>query len=237
MYVQASYDSMPKMDLAAVGLSHDLGYRKMNNSAPMGTLQTKAAGETLFSEGDEADAVYEVVRGTLRLYKMLPDGRRQIIGFVSAANMFGLSPEGVRAYTAEAVSDTALRRFPHAAFDRLIDEQPGFARRLLNVASDELGAAQEQMLLLGRMTAMEKVASFLLVLAKRQGRDNARSVDVPMGRNDIADYLGLTIETVSRTLSRLKRARLIGLPAPTRVEIRDRHRLEMLAVNGAAGVA
>jgi CRP/FNR family transcriptional regulator, anaerobic regulatory protein len=193
------------------------------------SLQKKGPGETVFAEGDDADSVYEVVRGMLRLYKLLPDGRRQITGFLSAGHLLGLAPEGVCVYTAEAVTEVTLCRYKRAAFERLIDEVPGFARRLLTVASQELCAAQNQMLLLGRKAATEKVASFLLLMADQQGADRAETVSVPMTRSDIADYLGLTIETVSRTLTKLKRDGLIAIPSSAHIEICDRDQLEELA--------
>ena len=146
------------------------------------SLQCKAPGETLFSEGDEADSVYEVVHGMLRLYKLLPDGRRQITGFLSAGHFLGLAPEGVCVYTAEAITEVTLCRYKRKAFDRLIDEVPGFAKRLLTVASHELSAAQNQMLLLGRKAATEKVASFLLMMADQQGNDDGEAVGIPMTR-------------------------------------------------------
>jgi CRP/FNR family transcriptional regulator len=183
-------------------------------------------------EGDAADSIYEVVQGTLRLYKLLPDGRRQITGFLSRGHLLGLAPEGVCVYSAEAITDVTLCRYARAAFERLIDEVPGFARHLLATASHELCAAQDQMLLLGRKTAMEKVASFLLRTADQQAADGADGVDLPMTRNDIADYLGLTIETVSRTFTKLKDEELISLPRPARLVIRDRDGLEELAAGG-----
>jgi CRP/FNR family transcriptional regulator len=203
--------------------------------AAIGPLLKKSPGETLFVEGDEMDSVYEVVHGMLRLYKLLPDGRRQITGFLSAGNLLGSAPEGVCLYTAEAITEVGLCRYKRAAFERLIDEVPGFAKRLLAVTSHELRAAQDQMLLLGRKTAAERVASFLLLLADRQGGDNTDEVDVPMNRNDIADHLGLTVETVSRTFTRLKQDGLIALPTPTQIRIRKRDRLEVLAAGEGDG--
>ena len=152
-----------------------------------------------------------------------------ITGFLSDGRLLGLAPEGVCGSTAEAITEVTLCRYKRAAFERLIDEVPGFAKRVLSVTSDELRAAQDRMLLLGRKAATEKVASFLLMLADHQGGDGADHVDVPMTRTDIADYLGLTIETVSRTLTRLKLDGVIALPKPARIEIRDRDRLEELA--------
>ncbi len=218
---------------APIGLAGVAGPSIVERQSPghlvaISAVQRKAPGETLFSEGDEADSVYEVVRGMVRLYKLLPDGRRQIIGFMTAGRLLGLAPDGVCPYTAEAITEVSLCRYKRSAFERLIDEVPGFAKRLLAAASRELCAAQSQMLLLGRKAAIEKVASFLLLMADEQGED-MDAVDVPMTRSDIADYLGLTIETVSRTLTRLKRDGLIALPSSSLIEICDRNGLEELA--------
>jgi CRP/FNR family transcriptional regulator len=227
MYAQAVSTAAAKANSAGHGMFRSPGLRAVRQVAAVSSLQTKAPGETLFSEGDETDCVYEVVRGMLRLYKLLPDGRRQITGFLSAGHLLGVAPEGVCIYTAEAITEVTLCRYKRTTFDRLIDEVPGFAKRLLTAASHELRAAQDQMLLLGRKTATEKVASFLLLMAGQQGSDR---VDVPMTRGDIADHLGLTVETVSRTITTLKQGRLIELLTPTRIKIIDCGRLEELAV-------
>jgi len=189
----------------------------------------KAQGETLFSEGDVTNCIYEILQGMVRLVKLLPDGRRQITGFLTAGHLLGLAPEGVSVFTAEAVTEVTLCRYGRAAFEHMIDEVPGFAKRLVDVASHELRAAQDQMLLLGRKTATEKVASFILTLARQQAKAAGQEIELPMSRSDIADYLGLTIETVSRTITKLRQDELISLPAPTRLTIRDGRRLQELA--------
>ena len=119
-----------------------------------------------------------------------------------------------------------VMRFPRAATDRLIDNNPQLARRLCEMALRDLAHAQTRMLLLGRMTAPERVASFLLEVFDR--RDAGRSVELPMSRTDIADYLGLTIETVCRVLSAFKRDGVIAIPDAHRIELRDRAALEVL---------
>jgi CRP/FNR family transcriptional regulator, anaerobic regulatory protein len=207
----------------------------------LGATRIYARGRMLFSEGDEAGSVYEIVRGMVRLYKVLPDGRRQIMGFLSDGDLVGLATAGRYLYTAETITATTVRSYARSKFDRMLEEVPGFARRLLTLASDELRAAQEQMLLLGRKSATEKIASFLLALAARQTGDGAarEQVMLPMTRTDIADYLGLTIETVSRVLWRLKRDEVIALPSTSCFEILDEGRLEELAAGdqgpGAGG--
>jgi CRP/FNR family transcriptional regulator len=229
MYAQAVSNTARKTDSAGFALSYSPGHQPSSYLPAISSLQRKAPGETLFSEGDETNSVYEIVRGMLRLVKLLPDGRRQIIGFLAAGRLLGFAPEGAHVYTAEAITEVTLYRYWRAAFERLIDEVPGFAKRLLTVTSHELRVAQNQMLLLGRKTATEKVASFLLLIAKQQDGDGALEVNLPMTRSDIADYLGLTIETVSRTLTKLKQDGLIVLPAANRVAIRDCDQLEELA--------
>jgi len=197
------------------------------------SLHRKAPGEILFAEVDEADGIYEVFRGIVRLYKLLPDGRRLITAFLSAGHLLGLAMGGgVCVFTAEAITDVTLCRYKRMAFERLLDEVPGLAKRLLAVTSDELCATQERMLLLGRKSAVEKVASFLVLMAGQQG-DDADEVAIPMTRSDIADYLGLTISTVSRTLTKLIRQRVIAIPTANLIEIRDRDDLEQLAAGEA----
>lgn len=229
MSVQAISAAVAKAVPAGLVSLQGMGLQTVSPLMAVSSLQRKAPGEILFAEGDPADSVYEVVRGTLRLYKLLPDGRRQITDFVSAGHLLGLAPDGMCVYTAEAITEATLCRYKRAAFDRLIDEVPGFAKRLLTVASHEMRAAQDQMLLLGRKSATEKVASFLMLMAERQGCEEGDVVEVPMTRSDIADYLGLTIETVSRTLSRLKQEGLIAIPTPTHITLGDRDGIEELA--------
>ncbi len=231
MYVAAIPTAATKVDIAGLAMCRGLARQAASRIVAVSTLQRAKPGETLFAEGDEADGIYEVVSGMLRLYKLLPDGRRQITGFLSAGQILGLAPEGTHVYSAESINDVTLCRYPRVGFDRLIDEVPGLARRLLAVTSHELRAAQDQMLLLGRKAATEKVASFLLLMADQQ--DNEKDVAVPMARSDIADYLGLTTETVSRTFTKLKNEGLIALPTPNHVEILGRERLEDFAAGQA----
>lgn len=201
----------------------------------LASIQRVASGTIVFSEGDDAVGVFEVVSGTLRLFKVLIDGRRQILGFVTGGQLLGLAPHQEYLCTAEAVTPVILRRYQRPAFERRIDEEPGMARRLLAAMANELRMAQDQMLLLGRKSAPEKVASFLLSLAVHGDGDCDDHVDLPMGRGDIADYLGLTVETVSRTFTRLKNDGLIALPTPASVRILDGGKLEELAAGAGEG--
>ena len=200
--------------------------------AQQGSLHRFEPDHVIFHEGDEADSVYKIVKGMVKLYKLLPDGRRQITGFVGEGTLIGLSSDEVFVHTAETVNEALILRFPRGRFERFVDEVPGFARWLLAVAQDELSIAQEQLLLLGRKTATERIASFLTSMAERLGEHGLRSAvtfPVPMKRSDIADYLGLTIETVSRGLSRLKKDGVIEDTHGGRFMTADLDRLTDLA--------
>ena len=190
---------------------------------------------TLFSEGDRADMLFNVTSGTMKLYKLLPDGRRQITGFLLPGDFLGLSVNDTYAYSAEAVTAATLCRFPRRRLEALLEEYPKMQRRLFAMASNELAAAQDQMLLLGRKNAKERIASFLLLLSQRAVRRGFKDnpVHVPMSRSDIADYLGLTTETVSRTFTQLKTSNVIALLEGGKVRINDRDGLQDLA-DGAA---
>jgi len=192
---------------------------------------------TVFREGDAADHVYSISGGAVKLYKLLSDGRRQIIGFLFSGDLFGLGLDGGYAYTAETLTQTQLCRFTHRRLDSLRGEMPRLERRLFSMTVKDLVAAQEQMLLLGRKTAREKVASFLLKLSRRAVEQGlpASPVALPMSRADIADYLGLTIETVSRTFTQLKRDGVIGLPDSGHVLLLDGWRLKETAEGGLNG--
>ncbi|HXG81774.1 MAG TPA: helix-turn-helix domain-containing protein [Sphingomicrobium sp.] len=185
------------------------------------------AGETVVFESDAAASVFSLTTGLLRLSKLLPDGRRQIAGFLFPGDFLGITMEEEHAFTAEAVAPSTLCRFPRARFDEFVSRHPSLESRLYAVAAHELAAARQQLVLLGRKTATERVSSFLLMLAGRCA--HRADLDLPMSRSDIADYLGLRIETVSREISALKAARVIRLTGRQSFQIVDRDRLEQLA--------
>jgi CRP/FNR family transcriptional regulator len=185
-------------------------------------METLDAGEAMFWEGDEASYLYEIVSGCVRLCKALPDGRRAITGFTFAGEILGVSFKDRYLFTAEAVGEVKLRRYSRTQMHDSLARMPGLNRDVLALACDELSAAQNQMVLLGRKTACERIASFLLDVASRTCKGAAmREIDLPMTRLDIADFLGLTIETVSRVLGRLKSDGIIALPLAHHVEIAD----------------
>jgi CRP/FNR family transcriptional regulator len=161
---------------------------------------------------------------------MLADGRRQVTGFLFPSDFLGLALRERYAYTAEALEQVKVCRYPKVKLEALLDRFPAMERRLLAVASNELAAAQDQMLLLGRKSAVERVASLLLILLRRsQLKRPTQALALPMNRTDIGDYLGLTIETVSRVLARLRRDGLIRFMTPQQIEIRDAARLAQAA--------
>ena len=159
----------------------------------IGRRRSFSRNEGIYAEGDASDCWYRVVSGAVRICKWMADGRRHIAEFCFAGDCFGLPASGLRAATAEAIGDVVVMRYPHGAADRLIDETPRLAREMYDRTLRELTQTQTHTLVLSRMTASERLASFLLELAER--RDMPRALDLPMSRYDIADYLGLTMET------------------------------------------
>lgn len=203
----------------------------LDRLAGLVTPQRLMEGDTLIEEGDEASHVFTITAGSMKIYKLLPDGRRQITGFLFQGDFLGLAFNDRYTYSAEALTDTTVCRFARRSFEGFVEERPAMERRLRAMASNELAAAQDQMVLLGRKTAQERVASFLLSLVCRQerlGRDG-KAIRLTMTRNDIADYLGLTIETVSRSIGALRRLGIVALDSSTLVRIPDRNRLASIA--------
>lgn len=232
------------LDIAPLDEGHPCGGCAVRDTAVCGVLEADSLrafkeqgptadyrpGDTVVFEGDDATSVYTLTAGLLRLSKLLPDGRRQIAGFLFPGDFLGITLEDQHAFTAEAIAPSTLCRFPRPRFDTFVDEHPELERRLYAVAAHELAAAREQLVLLGRKTATERVASFLLMLANRNPADcTAGELRMPMTRADIADYLGLRIETVSRELSNLKANRVIRFTGRQTMIVCDRDRLEQLA--------
>ena len=198
------------------------------------------SGRCFIEEGEAAEHFFNVTAGTAKLFKLLPDGRRQITGFAGTGHFLGLAVSATYSFSAEALEPMRVCRFSRSKLKALLDDFPAMEKRLLEVASNELVAAQEQMLLLGRKTARERLATFLIGRAAvpshciGQPSGLAETVYLPMTRNDIADYIGLTIETVSRTLTKLKSDGLIEIPSANVVVIRRHHALEGIALGEAS---
>jgi CRP/FNR family transcriptional regulator len=202
--------------------------------AGIGMTVPVCPGQTIVIEGDTISHCFRIVSGTVRLYKAIADGRRQVIDFLGAGDCFGLTGLERHGYSAEAILPVTLIRYSRPTIEAASHGNARLAQALFRLACSELDRAQQQMLLLGRKSADEKIASFLLGLAARNERKDRqhpreRIVHLPMSRQDIADYLGLTIETVSRTLSRFRRLGLIDLMGRQHVALRRTGRLRKLA--------
>ncbi len=183
--------------------------------------------QELHEQGAPARYCYQIVSGCLRTVKLMEDGRRQIGDFLMAGELLGFDVVDTYSFGAEAVTNTVLRRYRLSAVESQADHDPAFARWLRQRAASHLRAAQGHALLLGRKSASERIAAFLLDMANRSSSTAEGTIAVPMCRVDIADHLGLTIETVCRNLTHLHRAGIITLTRGT-VEIRDKAALEQV---------
>lgn len=193
--------------------------------------RTYESGHPIIWAGDEMSFVASVVRGAAALSQTMEDGRTQMLGLLLASDFIGRPGRETSAYDVTAVSEVTLCCFRRRPFERLMLTTPHIAQRLLDMTLDELDAAREWMLILGRKTAREKIASLLAIVARREqtiGITKAAGpvmVDLPLTREAMADYLGLTLETVSRQVSALKREGIIVLHGKRRIEVPDMARL------------
>jgi len=191
----------------------------------MGAPMSFARNVEIYGENEPADYLYKVASGTVRTYKVLSDGRRQIGAFYLPGDMFGLEIGDEHAFSAEAIVDSTVMVIKRSALVNLAARDGHVAQELWALTARELQRAQSHLMLLIK-TARERVATFLLEMAERMPAGNA--VELPMSRQDIADYLGLTIETVSRTLTQLENAAAIELPTSRHVVLRNRAALGRL---------
>lgn len=188
------------------------------------------AGQSVIWSGDRMDFVASVVTGIAKLTQTMEDGRRQMVGLLLPSDFVGRPGRQQAAYDVTAVNDVVMCCFRKKPFEELMVRTPHVAQRLLEMTLDELDAAREWMLLLGRKTAREKIASLLAIIARREATLKQRSLgatvfDLPLTREEMADYLGLTLETVSRQISALKREGLIVLEGNRRVTVPDFNKL------------
>jgi len=174
-------------------------------------------GAEIFGEAEPAQYIYQVIDGSVRSYKLLSDGRRQINAFHLIGDIFGLENSGTHRFTAEAIVDTTVRLMKRTSLAHIAKTNATIARDLLNMTANNLQHAENHMLLLGRKTALERVAAFLLEMDNRLTA--AGVMALPMCRRDIADYLGLTLETVSRALSVLHDKGILGFLGQTQRQI------------------
>lgn len=206
---------------------HDAPLARLGSIATSVVLE---AGDELFEQDDPVTYCYQIVSGCVRTVRLMEDGRRQIGGFLMPGDVLGFDARGRHDYAAQAVSGTVLNRYPvHAVMNRA-ERDAGFAMWLWRTAAGQLHRSREHAVLLGRMTATERVARFLCDMQARGGQAAGQWVTLPMQRADIADYLGLTVETVSRTLTQLRRARAIDIQ-PGKVIVRSQRALTEMAAD------
>jgi len=218
----------PVRDMAVCSSLHD---DELASLSKFMSGQKISQGHDLFAEGDPAKSVFTVTEGVVKAHKLMPDGRRQIIGFFFAGDFVGLAHGDTCSYSAEAAGPIRVCRFERQRFEKVLDEFPKMRGRLLSDASDELAAAHNQMLLLGRKTARERLATFLLMVDDRTAdwREETNLLQLTMTRSDIADYLGLTTETVSRTFTQFRKDGLISAQGVQDVVLLDREGLSEVA--------
>jgi CRP/FNR family transcriptional regulator, nitrogen fixation regulation protein len=184
--------------------------------------------EEIYGEDEPAEYVYQVIRGAVRTYKLLSDGRRQIGAFHLPGDVFGLESGVNHRLAAEAIIDTTVRLVKRRSLEQAAGTDVQVAHKLWTMTADDLKHAEEHMLLLGRKSAMERVANFLLEMDRRL--TVAGMMALPMCRRDIGDYLGLTLETVSRTLSQLNDEGVLGFSGARQIVLRNRQRLRNMDV-------
>lgn len=192
--------------------------------------ETLESGDSLFWEGETATHIFEVTEGVLRVFRIIADGRRIIMGFLFAGDIIGISFRHHYLYTVEAVTTAKVRRCSRTSFQQKLNTDPALQPKLFAKLCEEMAAAQDHMVLLGRKSAEERLCSFFLMLARRQAKAAAPRVilDLPMSRQDIADFLGLTIETVSRNITRLTSMGVISPVGRHSIELRV-NKLALLA--------
>lgn len=192
----------------------------------------KTTKQIICSEDERAEYIYNIRNGAVRISKMLSDGRRQITGFLFTGDFFGLSCKNRYSYTAEAITAVDICRFPRAKIIESFRDFPALGERAFDMTRTELESTHDQMLLLGRKTAREKLCSFLLTMREKSAHLDGKhenEVDIPMSRSDIADFLGLTVETISRQFTNLHKLGLIELDSAHKVLLKNPEALSDMA--------
>jgi CRP/FNR family transcriptional regulator len=214
------------------------GGRPMDQRLKAAAAKVLQAREHVFFEGDAKDHVYVVEKGTVCLYKTLPDGRRQIVDFAYPGDLIGLGAPGDHVFSAQAITLTRLRCLPAGLLHDMALHDPQVGMQLYRALSDQLLAARDLLLTVGQRNATERLGALLLALSRRNERmgSDPDRISLPMTRADIADFLSLTIETVSRTFTKLRQSGIIDLVQSSLVVIRDQAALERLAAGEAQGL-
>ena len=194
---------------------------------PMGVPRAVRHNAALYREGDASDCVYGVVSGAIRTSRLLRDGRRQIVEFYLPGDLIGLDWQSEHGFTAEAITDATVISYPRGQLEALSEQTPAVCNLLLRLLARSLFTTQEHLVMLGRQTARERIAWLLLSIMRRT--HSKCRVQLPMRRMDIADYLGLTIETVSRELSELKRRGYIDFVSCYEIVVKNGEMLHLFA--------
>ena len=199
----------------------------LKNLDSLATITPCHRGQEICGQGGPAETWYCVLAGAARRYVIRLDGRRQIVDLLLPGDCFGFTVDSEYDFAVEAVTDaTVVAGYPRRRAEMLADSDPRVSREIREAAFESLSRLQSQLLIVGRITALEKVGSFILEMAARLSRAGSQRVALPMSRYDIADYLAVSVETVSRSLTDLKHRGVIRLSGTRTVEIMDRHALE-----------
>jgi CRP/FNR family nitrogen fixation transcriptional regulator len=201
-------DKRPRL----LGELGDLSHAKVSSSEFKYRKDTE-----IFGEAEPAEYIYQVIEGAVRTHKLLSDGRRQIGAFHLPSDIFGLENGDFHRFTAEAIVDTTVRLVKRQSLEREAKNDPAMVRNLLNLTTNNLQYVENHLLLLGRQSATERVGAFLLEMNGRQTMPDF--IALPMTRHDIADYLGLTVETVSRAISAYQRKGFLKVAGPMQRDI------------------
>ena len=187
--------------------------------------------ENIFLQNDPSTHLYNITEGNVKIYQLLDDGRIQIIGFLYPGDFFGTYKNNKYNYSAEAIGNLRVCVFDQRVLDKYMDQNPILAKELLNETSYELTLAQDRMTVMGRLNAIEKIAIFLINISNQRKRIGWQSnpISLSMTRQDIADYLGLTIETVSREISKLKASNIIKIISSKQLFINDFEKLNQIS--------
>jgi CRP-like cAMP-binding protein len=195
--------------------------QRLGQLREIGSMQRFERNEAVFHEADAVRQVFQIVGGTIRLCRHTPDGRRHISDFALPGDICGSFVDATQSLTAEAVTDVAVIAYPRAHLDRLCEGDPRFRASVLAHLSGHLQSVQRHTFTLGCQNAKERLASFILRLAERTGAIHTGRLDLAMGRQDVADHLGLTIETISRTITALRKQHVLGVPSAHQFLLRD----------------
>ncbi len=232
----SGHTQMPALQLQAVHTASQPSLKLLPPSVgglsvleDLGTPMMVQRDQEIYAQDDKAEYYYQVITGSVRTVRLMADGRRQVSEFLLPGDVFGFDALDTHDFAAEALEETLLRRFPRRRVEALAAQHAGLSLHLRQLMNEKLRQAHERMMVLGRMTASERIASFLLHLADRSPERPGGQFNLTMSRRDIADYLGLTIETVSRTLTMLKADGTIGMLKKCLIQLRDRAALEAMA--------